>query len=245
MRLWPWQMIPILPRQQLLGQHRECCALRGNGWGKPHSVVNYVFDHSRIMLYAYHMEVLAEFMMRGYHFENKWTYAGYCGQNSEGLSDDYIAAHSDDLNSTYPEHDEKYYNECVKNLAGKGIEEFMRTSYVPLFNRTAHRELWGWVSDNPDSSKTQWPGWKENGGKYQSDNACFACNYSEQQSLPLHPGNYCHCPLVWPSLAPCSLPCFCGGSPFTAWSRSSSTEERRKYAAMLRDLPLVSGVLCY
>lgn len=23
----------MLPRQQLLGQHRECCALRGNGWG--------------------------------------------------------------------------------------------------------------------------------------------------------------------------------------------------------------------
>ena len=29
MRLWHEQMIPKLPKNQLLGQHRECCALRG------------------------------------------------------------------------------------------------------------------------------------------------------------------------------------------------------------------------
>lgn len=57
MRLWHEQLIPYLPRQQLLGQHRECCALRGNGWGKPHAVVNYVFKHSRMLLVAYHIEL--------------------------------------------------------------------------------------------------------------------------------------------------------------------------------------------
>lgn len=31
MRLWPEQLIPILHKNQLLGQHRECCALRGDG----------------------------------------------------------------------------------------------------------------------------------------------------------------------------------------------------------------------
>lgn len=34
MRLWHEALISQLPRPQLLGQHRECCALRGNGWGK-------------------------------------------------------------------------------------------------------------------------------------------------------------------------------------------------------------------
>lgn len=29
MRLWHEALIKKLPRQQLLGQHRECCALRG------------------------------------------------------------------------------------------------------------------------------------------------------------------------------------------------------------------------
>ena len=31
MRLWHEEIILLLPKNQLLGQHRECCALRGNG----------------------------------------------------------------------------------------------------------------------------------------------------------------------------------------------------------------------
>lgn len=43
MRLWHEQMISKLPKNQLLGQHRECCELRGNGWNKKHKTVDYVF----------------------------------------------------------------------------------------------------------------------------------------------------------------------------------------------------------
>ena len=42
MRLWHETLIPLLPRQQLLGQHREVAALRGKGWGKKHATVDYV-----------------------------------------------------------------------------------------------------------------------------------------------------------------------------------------------------------
>jgi len=49
MRLWHEKLIPILPSAQLNGQHQECCALRGNGWGKKHSTVNYVFNHSPLV----------------------------------------------------------------------------------------------------------------------------------------------------------------------------------------------------
>ena len=31
MRLWHEQLIPILPKNQLLGQHRECCPLGVTG----------------------------------------------------------------------------------------------------------------------------------------------------------------------------------------------------------------------
>ena len=54
MRLWHQDLIPYLPRQQLLGQHRECCALRGMGWGKKHKIVDYVFTYDPMCLYAYH-----------------------------------------------------------------------------------------------------------------------------------------------------------------------------------------------
>ena len=60
MRLWHEALLPYLPRQQLLGQHRECCALRGRGWGRRHSVVNYVFTHPKEWLWAYHMRVMKE-----------------------------------------------------------------------------------------------------------------------------------------------------------------------------------------
>ena len=54
MRFWHEILIAQLPRPQLLGQHRECCALRGNGWGRKHATVDYVFTHSPYRLYAYH-----------------------------------------------------------------------------------------------------------------------------------------------------------------------------------------------
>ena len=46
MRLWHQSLIKHLPRQQLLGQHRECCALRGNGWNKKHSTIDYIFRYN-------------------------------------------------------------------------------------------------------------------------------------------------------------------------------------------------------
>lgn len=64
MRLWHQDLLPLLPRQQLLVQHRECCALRGKGWGKPHSVVNYVFEHPLSTLEDYHGLVMREMERR-------------------------------------------------------------------------------------------------------------------------------------------------------------------------------------
>ena len=60
MRLWHEDLIGKLPRPQLLGQHRECCALRGNGWGKKHATVDYVFTYSPYVLYQYHTLIMDE-----------------------------------------------------------------------------------------------------------------------------------------------------------------------------------------
>ena len=54
MRLWHEQIIHLLPKNQLLGQHRECCALRGNGWKKKHKTVDYVFLYSPYYLFIIH-----------------------------------------------------------------------------------------------------------------------------------------------------------------------------------------------
>ena len=102
MRLWHEDLIRKLPRQQLLGQHRECCALRGNGWAKRHATVNYVFDYEPFLLYKYHKLIMDEMIARG---------------------KPYTDLKEVKINSPiYKEHNDSYYMECINNLAEKGIE---------------------------------------------------------------------------------------------------------------------------
>lgn len=130
MRLWHQKLIPHLPRQQLLGQHRELCALRGKGWGKKHATVDYVFKHEPEYLVAYHFEVMDEMRKRGYNPDPIWYSASYRGSilgNEPGWANINKA---DDLRlyaifshtTIYPEHNETYLQECLENLKGKGID---------------------------------------------------------------------------------------------------------------------------
>ena len=130
MRLWHQKLIPYLPRQQLLGQHRECCALRGKGWGKKHSVVDYVFTYPAEYLVAYHFEVMDEMRKRGYKPDPIWYAASYRGAilgNQEDWANineaDHLRLDAKFKNcSIYPEHNDAYLRECIDNLKSKGIE---------------------------------------------------------------------------------------------------------------------------
>ena len=126
MRLWHQSLISQLPRQQLLGQHRECCALRGRGWGRNHSVVNYVFTHSPEYLVAYHFLIMNEMKARGYHPDEIWYNGNWRGSalgEEIGWCDfDKCATILGQEDLIYPEHDEAYLQECIDNLNAKGIE---------------------------------------------------------------------------------------------------------------------------
>lgn len=119
MRLWHHQLIPRLDRQRLLGQHRECCALRGNGWGRKHATVNYVFKHPYQLLYWYHCAVMWEMNKRGYKVNNWWLNILYRGKNCQYATSSFVG--KTDL-MDYPEHDDKYLIECVNNLISKGVK---------------------------------------------------------------------------------------------------------------------------
>lgn len=60
MHLWHQDLIEFLSREQLLGQHRELCTLRGRGLGIKHSTVDYVFKHSCSILFHFHQLVIKE-----------------------------------------------------------------------------------------------------------------------------------------------------------------------------------------
>lgn len=130
MRLWPDKMLPFLSDQHILGQHRECCALRGGGWGKKHSTVDYVFTHPPYILEAYHFKVMTEMAMRGFKITPDWKQKGYRGKterpwNHEDLyGEDCI--YKDDIPypraNFYEEHNEAYWQLCLTNLSDKGFK---------------------------------------------------------------------------------------------------------------------------
>ncbi|WP_240377405.1 TIGR02328 family protein [Bacillus piscicola] len=127
MRLWHEALIPELPRQQLLGQHRECCALRGNGWGKSHRTVNYVFQYAPVRLYQYHQKVMDEMKARGFQVDPLWEDPLYRGRNCTPYREWQLLTEEGEQDSTlkaayiYPEHDCCYFRECLENLKAKGI----------------------------------------------------------------------------------------------------------------------------
>ena len=129
MRLWHQKLIPYLPRQQLLGQHRECCALRGKGWGRKHAIVDYVFKHEPGSLVAYHWLIMDEMKRRGYKPDPIWYNVDWRGNElGEQLDwcDYYQVQYEHGWAETtgsmiYFEHNDAYLQECLDNLAAKGI----------------------------------------------------------------------------------------------------------------------------
>ena len=130
MRVCHQLLIPHLDRQRLLGQHRECCALRGKGWGKKHAIVDYVFSHRPELLVAYHYLIMEEMKHRGYHPDEIWydpCWRGTALGRQEGwadgdITDDQYAYAARKGGIIYPEHNDEYLRECLENLKEKGID---------------------------------------------------------------------------------------------------------------------------
>jgi len=128
MRLWHQKLIPYLDKKRLFGQHRECCALRGKGWGKKHSVVDYVFKYRLDRLYAYHCLVMHE-MARQFNarIDANWYNRLYRGRNMPKATlvdvGSYVYGYDRDTKKSttiYPEHNDRYLFECLLNLKSKG-----------------------------------------------------------------------------------------------------------------------------
>ena len=129
MRLWHQKLLPYLDRQRLLGQHRECCALRGKGWGKKHATVDYVFTYRPVNLIAYHYFVMDEMEKRGYHPDPIWRQTNWRGsilgatEEAEWNCGPALTDHLMTLEATdcvfYPEHNDEYLRECIALLKEK------------------------------------------------------------------------------------------------------------------------------
>ena len=120
MRLWHKDLIPYLPRQQLLGQWRECCAIARNFSisGTPnHILVNKIMDYPVSHFNRYAWEVYKEMKSRGYNC--RWlSFEKWC----------INTCYDWELTEVFREwHNDRYLRQCLYNLQEKydcgGISE--------------------------------------------------------------------------------------------------------------------------
>lgn len=114
MRLWSYQLLPYLPRQQLLSQWRECVSIitKIKQDGTPnHILVNRVLDYPLDHFYAYCHMVQSEMRRRGYKVSSKsqskiWTEVWKYIPNNELFAN---------------WHNDVYLRESLYNLEEKAI----------------------------------------------------------------------------------------------------------------------------
>lgn len=111
MRLWHIDLIPYLPRSQLLAQWRELNSIFKKQ--DNHILINYVYDYTKEYLYSYSMKVLDEMRLRKYKVSSFTNFTIYFkGINlTDGVP----------VNLRYKEHDLDYLTICYYNLKEKYI----------------------------------------------------------------------------------------------------------------------------
>ena len=115
MRLWHKDLIQVLPRQQLLGQWRECCAIARNisEKGTPnHVLVNKVLDYPAAHLWKYGWLISQEMLRRGY----KPDYYRFEDWISEPAEEEKIPS-QEELFKDW--HNGRYLLQCLHNLQEK------------------------------------------------------------------------------------------------------------------------------
>ena len=115
MRLWHKDLIPVLPRRQLLGQWRECCMIAKNisEHGTPnHLLVNKIMDYPISDFFHYGLLVESEMIRRGYDCDFQ-RFAQHFDHPS--LISTYF-----DSRLLYPDwHNLRYLRQCFSNLQEK------------------------------------------------------------------------------------------------------------------------------
>lgn len=119
-RLWHIDLIPFLPRQQLLGQWRECCLiakeeitrLSEDDPDKPihmHVLINRLWDYPEAMFNVYAEAVYKEMKRRGYSADwNKFS--------RYRINRNYDW----EIKELFPNwHNDRYLRQCLYNLQEK------------------------------------------------------------------------------------------------------------------------------
>ena len=116
MRLWHKELISSLPKNQLVGQWRECCAIAKalNEQGSPnHLLVNKILNYPKEHFYTYCSLIMQEMKKRGYNVSNK-AYNNFIKNiGTTGFTEVYF-------NELFKDwHNQRYLTQCYYNLQEK------------------------------------------------------------------------------------------------------------------------------
>ncbi len=97
-----------------------------------------------------------------------------------------------------------------------------------------HHDLWTWLAQNPEKSKSECPIWKKVG---RISHECFACKWLEGKFGKCRDGS--KCPIDWPS----KQGCVGDGGLFSLWCHAESgSDYRTSIANLIANLPLREGI---
>lgn len=121
MRLWHIDLIPYLPKSQLLAQWRELNSIFKKQ--DKHILINYIYNYPKKSLLIYSEQVAIEMKKRGYKIklDNYWHYfcGGYCITKAD----------------LFKEHNKEYLTICYWNLREKylrGQKDFTKEVWDKL-----------------------------------------------------------------------------------------------------------------
>ena len=126
MRLWHIDLIPYLPRTQLLAQWRELNSIFKKQ--DNHILINYIYNYSKEHLFCYTQAVLQEMSKRGYKIKSFDNYKRYF---FECEWERYFF----DNRLRFEEHNQEYLTICFYNLKEKyirGQKDFTQELYKNL-----------------------------------------------------------------------------------------------------------------
>ena len=125
MRLWSYQLLPYLPKSQLIAQKRECDLIwkdLANGKQTNHILINYIHEYSHEELFEYYSLLADEFERRNF----KFNYSQY-------ITEDYYRKESHRCFEKH--HNQQYMIQCFYNLQEKyvrGQKDFDLWTYRSL-----------------------------------------------------------------------------------------------------------------
>ena len=111
MRLWHYKLIPVLPKEMLVSQWRECIAIKRQ-WEKgtlKHRLVSYVMDYAKIYFMNYVIDIITEMDNRKINYQSKYFYE-IC---------DFCQSFGGSGQINYKEHNDRYLKQCYYNLQEK------------------------------------------------------------------------------------------------------------------------------